>query len=646
MKIGRTPLLLPLIALISGITATMVWPGSALLISSTLIMAACCLWYFRSLHAALFCLFGSIGAFVQHTSAQTPSIILDSEPHTYVATVKALRHDDGSRLVKCDIDGVGAVDVRLYGAEPLIGTGDVLRLSARLQKPEHVQPIVPDEIDFSISADAVAVCRVSSADVSLIKHHTSLRQTIVDKILGSHLNDATGAMLCALIVGDTDLLTDTMRSEFSAAGLSHVLAISGLHVGVITMLIALALLPLYLGRHNRSRLLLTIGLLWAYAYMTDFTPSVTRAVIMASVYMLGRIIQRPGIPLNSLFFAAILILVVSPDSLTSIGFQLSFMAVAGILIFYPLINQVDRRNHPVLYRIVGYLAVSIAAMSFTGILAAYYFHSYPLYFLLANLLIAPLLPLMIGGGALLVLLEFIGIGTQWLCRVLDLISSLCEGIASAIASIPGHSVDGLYFHWSIVLAIFTALFLVAFAGYRKRLAPLLAAVAVVTVSIQFHYIFKPSYPSHEFYFLNERMAADILVRNADTLYLLTSARTSLHSNEQLERCRSRFRHYQNRRAISTMKLCPDTILSPWFSRRGPHFSIGGHRYRFLSDNAATPQMRIDYLVVARGFTGDVVAAASAFMPDSAVILSTSLHPRRLNRYCAELKTASVPFLIR
>lgn len=623
----------------------MLWPGIALLISFTLILTACCLCFFHSLHAALFCLFGAIGSFVQHTSVQKPDIKPDSEPHTYVATVKNLRHDDGSRLVRCDIDGVGAVDVRLYGAEPLIESGDVIQLSARLQKPDNIETIVPDEINYSVS-DAVAVCRVSSADVLLIKHLTSLRQTIVDKILTSRTNDTTGAMLCALIVGQTDLLTDTMRSEFSAAGLSHVLAISGLHVGVITMLITVALLPLYLGRHNRSRLLLTIGLLWVYAYMTDFTPSVTRAVIMASVYMLGRIFQRPGIPMNSLFCAAIMILVVSPDSLTSIGFQLSFLAVAGILVFYPLINRIDHRNHPVLYQIVGYPAVSIAAMTFTGILAAYYFHSYPLYFLLANLLIAPLLPLMIGSGALLVLLEFIGSDTQWLCHVLDFLSSLCEGIASAITSMPGHSADGLYFHWSMVIAIFTSLLLIALAGYRKRLAPLLAAVALVIVSIQFHYILQPSYPAHEFYFLNDHTAADILVRNADTLYLLTSARTSVQSNEQLERCRNRFRHYQKRRAIDTFKLCPDTILSPWFSRRGPYFSIGGLRYRFLSDNAAKPQMRIDYLVIARGFTGDVVAVTSAFMPDSAVILSTSLHPRRLKRYCSELKDAAVPFLVR
>lgn len=643
MDVGRTPLLLPLAALIAGITAAIFLPGAALLTSIIFIAAACCLWFIRSHHAALFCLFVSIGAFAQYASTP-PSVKLPDGESAFVGRIESVRHDNSSRLLQVDVDGIGIVDIRLYGAEPILESGDVIRFLTQLHKPEQVAPVVPDEIDFS-ATDAVAVCRISSADVTLIERHTPLRRVIADKILGSHLSDAAGAMVCALLVGETGLLTDNMRSDFAAAGLSHVLAISGLHVGVITMLIALALFPLYLGRHNRTRLLLTIGLLWGYAFMTGFAPSVTRAVIMATVYMFGRVIQRHGEPLNSLCFAAIVILVANPGAIASISFQLSFTAVVGILTFTPLINRIDRRRHPFLYNLVGYPAVSVAAMSFTGILSAYYFHAYPLYFLSANLLIAPLVPLLIGGGALLVSMDFLGFGTIWLCRFLDGITQLCNYVASVVASLPGHSVSGLYFHWWIVIAMFGAILLAAYAGYRRNVASLIAAVAVTVLTYQLHNVTRPVYPAHEYYFLNDRAASNILVRNADTLYLLSSAKTPPLRDEQLEHCRVRFRHYQARRDIDTMMLCPDTLFTPWLSRRGPHFSIAGRRYRFLSDNCFASRMRIDYLIVAGGFTGDIVKAYGYFSPDSAVILSTSLHPRRLKRYCAELDAASVPFIV-
>lgn len=638
----RVPLLLPLTALTSGIVAAMCLPECALILSLISAIAVWPLWVFLSRRAALFCVFASVGSLAQYAATPEPVTLPDGQ-REYVATVTRIRNDEGSRLLRCSVDGVGDVDIRLYGAEPLLVEGDVISFHAGLAAPQIVEPIIPDEDVYS-QTDAVAECRISSASVRIVEHRGSVRNLIIERILGSELSDAAGSMLCALLVGDTELIDDDTRSKYSAAGISHVLALSGLHVGVIAMLIAMALWPLYLGRHNRTRLLVTIALLWAYAALTGFSPSVTRAVIMATVYMLGRVIQRPGVPLNSLCFAAILILLFRPSDLTSVSFQLSFAAVAGILIFYPVINQVNRRSHPLLYKLVGYPAVSLAAMSLTGILSAFYFHSYPLYFLAANLLISPLVPLMIGGGAVLVVLLFLGFRAVWLCHILDFLVSLCNSVADGVASLPGHAVAGLYFPWWMAALLIAAMLLLALSAHRRRLAPAIAAVIVGVIAVQVNALAAPMFPSREHFFLNDRSAASVLVRHGDSLFVVSSAPTPRHQREILERWRTRYRHYQSRRRIDTMMLCPDTIILPGFSRKGEHFSLHGRRYRFLTDNHARPTVRIDYLVVAKGFTGNVVTAARLFAPDSAVVLSPSLNPRRLRRYASELAADSIPFV--
>ncbi|MDE7387855.1 MAG: ComEC/Rec2 family competence protein, partial [Muribaculaceae bacterium] len=354
-----------------------------------------------------------------------------------------------------------------------------------LRPVAEAETVVPDEITYR-TRGAVAECVLSSDAIVVTGRHPSVRSRIIDRILSLPLSDEAGSMLCALLVGHTDLITDGRREEFSAAGLSHLLALSGLHVGVISMLISVALWPLYVGRHNRSRHIITIAALWAFAAMTEFSPSVTRAVIMASVYLVGRIIERQSVPMNSLFFAAMIILCIWPDSLFEIGFQLSFAAVAGIILFYPLINCVDRRKHPWMYMLISYPAVSLSAMVFTGPVSSFYFHSYPLYFLLANLAVSPLVPLLIAAGALAVILSFAGFQVTWLCSAADWLCGAVNGIASFVASLPGHSAVGLYFsHWILCGIIISLLFL-ALGGWRRRIAPLIIGFGCMVLTAEVH----------------------------------------------------------------------------------------------------------------------------------------------------------------
>lgn len=574
--------------------------------------------------------------------ASSPAI--PAEETTYSAKVESVEEKTGSRLLICNVNGIGLTALRLYGAEPLVFAGNSVVFTSRLQASGQRKPVVPDEVMFSRSG-IVAEGQTSSSKIRITSSDMTYRQQLTEKILASGVNDETGAMLCALLLGDENYLNDELRGKFSAVGLAHVLALSGLHVGIIAVLISAMLWPLYMGRHNRSRLLVTIVALWAYAALTGFAPSVTRAVIMATVYMTGRILQRDSVPLNSLCLAAIIILALNPESLFTIGFQLSFAAVAGILLFSPLLNRIDRRNHPWLFMLWSYPVVSIAAMSLTGIISAWYFHSYPLYFLVANLVMAPIVPIFICGGALLLFMELIDVHWPLLYSFLDGVDALCSSVATTIASWPGHEAAGLYWPLWLVVTLVVSLLVIAIGLHRKRTVAFAAGAGTILLAIECAFLFPAEFPQREHYFLNDHSAANILIRDGSNLYLLTSTNSEMMKDMELNRAAERFKHYMSRRGLSDLKILPDTFFSPYVSRRGDCFAIDGTRYRILDHEKTSADMTIDYLIVANGFKGDIVEESQLLAPSKGVILSSSLNLTRLKRYHKELTENNITTII-
>ncbi|MDE7388437.1 MAG: hypothetical protein K2M97_04200, partial [Muribaculaceae bacterium] len=139
----------------------------------------------------------------------------------------------------------------------------------------------------------------------------------------------------------------------------------------------------------------------------------------------------------------------------------------------------------------------------------------------------------------------------------------------------------------------------------------------------------------------------ILVRDADSLYLVSSAPTAALRADALMRCRARFRDYMGRRGLGSLTLLPDTVDdSDFIRRRDNMLAIGATRFAILNgDRSPESSWRVDYLIVARGFKGDIIAAYGEFAPDSAIILSSSLNLRRRERYVSELDSAHITPLI-
>ena len=199
------------------------------------------------------------------------------------------------------------------------------------------------------------------------------------------------AVLRALSIGDKGSLPRDLRAAYRESGAMHLLALSGLHVGLIYALLAWLLKPL--GGHRFARLLrcgLILGALWCYALVTGLTASITRAVLMITFYEGSGLISGDRDALAALAGSAFLLMLLRPEAPRDIGFQLSYTAVLSILLFHPWLKARLHTRSKVLTRVWELLCVSLCCQATCGLLAWHYFGTFPRYFLVTTLLAIPL----------------------------------------------------------------------------------------------------------------------------------------------------------------------------------------------------------------------------------------------------------------
>lgn len=298
-------------------------------------------------------------------------------------------------------------------------------------------------------------CEINSGDIRPIGHtHTlsgysqALREKLEKLIEQTSLRKETQNFLITVLFGDRDFMSPELRGLFADAGVAHLLALSGMHIGIIGGIFLMLLFPLNFFGKFKTRLMLTTLLLWGYAFISGMAASTVRACVMCSFAAIGIALERKGGSLNSLFTAAFVILIFSPLALFDIGFSLSFICVASIIIFATPVNPINHHTDPRLYQLFGLIITTVAATFGSWIISAYYFNSFPTAFLPANLIAVPLFPIYISVALLHIFLDAAGIdfgATAWILdNGLDLfrrlLSALSSDLASLHVSVPGESV--------------------------------------------------------------------------------------------------------------------------------------------------------------------------------------------------------------
>ena len=221
-----------------------------------------------------------------------------------------------------------------------------------------------------------------------------IRNRIQERIFNSRGGIREKEVLAAVSLGAREQLDRELRQKYANAGAIHVMAVSGLHVGMIWMFLSFFLNFFRFNRFNAIlKFLILIFFLWFYALMTGMSPSVSRSCLMFTLVSAGELLERKTRTINTLLLAAFLQLLINPDLIYDTGFQFSYLAVLGILLFHDRINKLLRLDFPLSGFFTGLISVSLSAQVFTLPLAIVYFHQFPVWFLLSNIIIIPLVTL-------------------------------------------------------------------------------------------------------------------------------------------------------------------------------------------------------------------------------------------------------------
>ena len=272
----------------------------------------------------------------------------------------------------------------------LLKPGDELLFRTKIEE-NYAHYLYYDGVSGTAYVPADAWKKTESSRLDNLKTKAlCIREWAIEKYRQWGIGDGQLPVLSALTLGYKGELDKATREAYSVAGISHVLALSGMHIGFIWLLL----------RWLKGGLV--IVLLWGFAFIVGLEPSVVRAVVMCMLMELGRLSGAKVFSINTLSIAAFFMLLYNPFYLFDVGFQLSFVAVASILFFYPLIFSFLSFKNRMARWSWGILCVSMAAQLGTAPLVMYYFSNFSVYFLMTNLVASVLVPFIIYGAVLLV----------------------------------------------------------------------------------------------------------------------------------------------------------------------------------------------------------------------------------------------------
>ena len=389
------------------------------------------------------------------------------------------------------------LNLRVDSLQVVPQMGDLLLVSTRLTRPRALFDDAFDYGRYLRLQHKVGVGVVRDGQWLVIGHRPvrslrayamRVRQRLVQRYADAGLHDTPLALLSALTLGERSDVDSELRQSFAAAGAAHVLAVSGLHTGMIYGVVVMLLTcfglarPLYEQRVRRAlQVAAVLIVMWAYAFVTGLSPSVLRAVVMLTVVQVGWVFRRQALSLNTLAASACICLWADPMSLFSVSFQLSFSAVLGILLFMPYMNGVWKAGKSKPMRMLRDLVtVSVAAMIGTMPVTLFYFGQVSHYFLPANLLVLPAAYLLVVGGLLVLVLAHTIVGC-WLAAVLQVLSSGVCAYVQWIEHLPFATLQ-MRATWWMALCLVVAIGCWYMSLHRRRLvwlAPSAVAIALL-----------------------------------------------------------------------------------------------------------------------------------------------------------------------
>ncbi|WP_420320445.1 ComEC/Rec2 family competence protein [Flagellimonas sp.] len=270
--------------------------------------------------------------------------------------------------------------------------------------------------------------------VSLLGIASNFREHIIAKLKSQNFGKEELGVIQALVLGQRDDISESVYNNYKDAGAIHILAVSGLHVGIFMLLFQFLLSPLErLPKGKTLKLLCVVFMLWAYAFIAGLSPSIVRAVTMFSFVAYAMQLNRPTNSLNIVALSMFFILLVKPLFLFQVGFQMSYAAVVSIVWIYPKLQRFWFPDNFLIRKGWQLFSVSVAAQLGVLPISLYYFHQFPALFFVTNLLIIPFLGIILGMGVLVIILSLADLLPHFLANMYNNIIKTMNAVISWVA---------------------------------------------------------------------------------------------------------------------------------------------------------------------------------------------------------------------
>lgn len=468
----------------------------------------------------------------------------------------------------------------------------------------------------------------------------TLQRNVINHIINSGMHPDTQRFLCTILLGDSSFLEPDTRQYYSQAGISHILALSGLHMGIIVGIMFMLLKPLCYFRLRRLRIAIVIPCILAYLFVTGTMPSATRSAIMVIFILIADLMHRRNSSLNALMASALIILAVSPNSIYDVGFQLSFAAVLSILLFYKKFLCVSPRKRFLHYWVSSLTLTSIATLG-TVMISAYYFHVIPLLSVVSNIIVLPFLPAYLCVALLHTVLLCAGVEIGLLSTLLDISTAAIDYVAIFISKLPCSSLSYIDISPFALLIFFTAFATFSLWVYRKKFIYAIVTLSLILSASILNLFEYMMLPQSGMVIQNNYTSTPILFFNGNDCKVWC-ADDSIDIDEF---CRN------NIGFISRYRLEPvEAATLPYTSTgcfiKPPFAFIEGKRIAVAANTAlrhlhANYPIKIDYLVITTSYYGHITDLLDTFEPEM-IVLSGGIYDDTEARFIQEADTLAIP----
>ena len=363
------------------------------------------------------------------------------KPKSYKITVRIFGEKDCNAIVYLAKDSAAAA----------IQYGDILRFKnkfKRIVNDEHAafdfQAYAANQYIYSqMYAPKTNWSRIGH-ETDIVSHCMAFRSWALRIFERNNLEEKNIHLISALAFGDKSLLDNDTKQEFQTAGAMHILAVSGLHVGIINGVLFFLFGFIRNKKFLWLKIVCCIAGIWLYACITGMSPSVRRASVMCSMASVALLLKRNISTYNTLAAAAFFTLFLSPNDLFSVSFQLSYAAVLSIVYFGTKIQKVLHPETPIGSYVWGIIAVSVAVQIGTMPLTLYYFGTIPTYSLLTNIVVIPLAFILVTTIIITLTTSFLPLISAFFAKILDFSATYLQDAISDINSFPHPQINVEY----------------------------------------------------------------------------------------------------------------------------------------------------------------------------------------------------------